>query len=167
MKRAAIALSAYIASIVAANWMTATFGLVPIGFGLAVTAGTFAAGAALIARDAVQVTAGRWVAVGAIVVGAALSWWLSTPALALASGIAFLVSELVDLAVFTPLRDRSLAGAVVLSSVASAPVDTVLFLHLAGFPLTWQAIAGQFIVKTGMALIAALYLSRRTRTVAA
>ena len=73
MKRAAIALSAYIASIVAANWMTATFGLVPIGFGLAVTAGTFAAGAALIARDAVQVTAGRWVAVGAIVVGATLS----------------------------------------------------------------------------------------------
>ena len=42
-----IALATYIASIVAANWMTTTFGLVPIGFGLLVTAGTFAAGFAL------------------------------------------------------------------------------------------------------------------------
>lgn len=163
MKRTAVlALAAYVATIVAANWMTAAFGLVPIGFGIAVTAGTFAAGAALIARDAVQVTSGRWVALGAIVVGAALSWWLSTPALAVASGIAFLVSEVVDLAVFTPLRGRSLAGAVVASSVVAAPVDTVLFLYLAGFPLTWQAIVGQLIVKTGLALLAALYLSRRS-----
>ncbi len=157
------ALAVYIATIVAANWMTATFGLVPVGFGLLVTAGTFAAGAALIARDWVQTTSGRWVALAAIVVGAGLSWWLSTPALAVASGIAFLVSELVDFAVFSPLRDRSLPTAVLVSSVVSAPVDTVLFLAIAGFPLTWQAVIGQFLVKTAMAALVAAALAWRDR----
>lgn len=56
---ATVALLGYIATIIAANWLTVTYGLVPIGFGLAVTAGTFAAGLALVLRDAVQVSAGR------------------------------------------------------------------------------------------------------------
>lgn len=150
-----LALLAYIGSIVAANWMTTTFGLVGIGFGLAVTAGTFAAGFALISRDWVQTTSPRWVVPVAILVGAALSVVTSNPAIAVASGVAFLISEVVDWGVFTPLRDRTLPGAVVLSSVVAAPVDTVLFLYLAGFPVTWQAVAGQFIVKTALALLAA------------
>lgn len=154
-------LAAYVASIVAANWMTATFGLVPIGLGLAVTAGTFAAGFALVGRDGVQVTSGKAWALAAIVVGSVLSAITSSPALALASGLAFLISELVDFTVFTPLRSRSLPTAVVVSSVVSAPVDTVLFLHLAGFGVTWQAVLGQFIVKTAIALVAAAWIARR------
>jgi uncharacterized PurR-regulated membrane protein YhhQ (DUF165 family) len=153
----------YIAVIVIANWMTATIGLVSIGFGLVVTAGTFAAGAALILRDGVQVHAGRKVLFPAIAVGAIVSAVTSTPALAVASGIAFAVSELVDTGVFTPLRDKSLAGAVVISSIVSAPIDTVLFLWIAGFPVTWQAILGQFLVKTTLALIVALFISVRGR----
>jgi len=158
-----LALAAYIGSIIAANWMTATFGLVPIGFTLMVTAGTFAAGFALVARDWVQVSSGWKVVVIAIVAGAALSVVTSTPAIAVASGIAFLVGELVDLGVFTPLRRRSLPAAVLSSSVVSAPVDTVLFLYLVGFGVTWQAVAGQFIVKTAIALVVALWLSWRSR----
>lgn len=146
-----LAVAVYVASIAAANWLTATLGLVPIGFGLVVTAGTFAAGAALIARDWVQVTSGRMWTLAAIGVGAALSAWTATPAIAIASGVAFLVSELVDFGVFTPLRGRSLPAAVLVSSLVSAPVDTVLFLYLAGFGVTWQAVAGQLIVKTAMA----------------
>ena len=156
-------LLAFIGSIVVANYATSVFGLVPIGFGLAVTAGTFAAGAALILRDGLQVAAGRKWAVAAVVVGALLSYVLAEPFIAIASGIAFLVSELVDFAVFTPLRERSLPRAVLVSSVVSAPVDTVLFLHIAGFGVTWQAVLGQFIVKTGMALIAAALISWRRR----
>lgn len=156
-----LTLAAYIGSIVAANWLTATFGLVPIGFGLLVTAGTFAAGLALIARDWVQTTSGPAVVIGAIVVGAGVSYFTSSPALALASGVAFLVAELVDMGVFTPLRRRTLAGAVVASSVVAAPVDTVLFLWLAGFPVTWQAVLGQFLVKTALALIVAAVLAVR------
>jgi len=162
-RRAVITLVAYIGSIIAANWMTAHFGLVPIGLSLMVTAGTFAAGFALVARDGVQVAGGRVVVLVAIVIGAILSALTSNAALALASGIAFLVSELVDLGVFTPLRGRSLPLAVLLSSVVSAPVDTVLFLYLAGFAVTWQAVAGQFIVKTVIAGTVATWLTQRRR----
>jgi len=163
MKKTTAALLCYIASIVLANLMTAHFGLVPIGFGLLVTAGTFAAGFALITRDWVQITSGRRIVLAAIVAGALLSALTSSRALAVASGIAFLVSELVDLGVFTPLRPRSLPLAVLLSSVVSAPVDTVLFLWLAGFGVTWQAVAGQFIVKTAIALAVAGWISWKRR----
>jgi hypothetical protein len=60
--RGVIALTAYIAAIVAANWLTTRYGIVPTGFGYATTAGTYAAGAALLLRDVVQDTCGwRWV----------------------------------------------------------------------------------------------------------
>jgi uncharacterized PurR-regulated membrane protein YhhQ (DUF165 family) len=150
-----LAIAAYVASIVLANVLTNYFGLVSIGFGLLVTAGTFAAGAALVLRDAVQVYGGRWYVLAAILGGACLSIVMSNPTIALASGIAFLVSEIVDWGVFTPVRKRSMALAVVLSSVVSAPVDTVLFLWLAGFGVSWSAVIGQFIVKTLLALVAA------------
>lgn len=159
--RSAAWLTAYILSIVVANWMTATLGLVPIGFGLMVTAGTFAAGAALLLRDGVQQSAGRWWALAAIGFGAAVSVVTSTPAIAAASGIAFAVSELVDMGIFTPLRKRSLALAVLASSIVSAPVDTVLFLSIAGFGVTWQAVLGQFLIKTAIALAVSAFIHYR------
>lgn len=163
MRALALATSGYVGSVVAANWATQTFGLVPIGMGLAVTAGTFAAGATLVLRDAVQTLGSRWVVFAAMAAGALLSCVVAGPALAVASGIAFACSELVDWAVFTPLRGRSLPAAVLVSSVVSAPVDTVLFLHLAGFGVTWQAVVGQFIVKTALAGAVAGWLAWRAR----
>jgi queuosine precursor transporter len=164
VNRAVVAGAAYVGTVVAANVMTDRLGLVPIGFGLMVTAGTFAAGASLIARDWVQQTArSQWVVPALIVAAALVSAVTANPALALASGVAFLVSEAVDWRVFTPLRSRSLPLAVVVSSVVASPVDTVLFLWLAGFPVTWQAVLGQFLVKTGMALLVAGVLKVRAR----
>lgn len=157
-KQSAGYIAAYITTIVAANWMTATFGLIPIGFGLAVTAGTFAAGAALVARDGVQQASNKTVVLAAILVGIVLSYFLSDPFIAIASAVAFAGSELVDFAVFTPLRKRTLGGAVLVSSVVSAPIDTILFLYIAGFEVTWQAVVGQFLVKTAIAVVAAVYL---------
>lgn len=159
--KAALALGGYILSIFAANWMTSTFGLVPIGLGLAVTAGTFAAGAALLLRDAVQVTMGKAMVMAAIVLGIVISYVLADPMIAVASAVAFAASEFVDFAVFTPLRTRSISRAVLTSSIVSAPIDTVLFLWIAGFGVTWQAVLGQFLVKTGMALLAAAWISWR------
>jgi hypothetical protein len=63
--------------------------------------------------------------------------------------------------VFTPLRDRSLPLAVVVSSLVAAPVDTVLFLQVAGFPVTIAAVAGQVLVKTGLALLVGFALTAR------
>lgn len=141
--KTAAALAAYVACIVGANMLTNAYGMVPVGFGLAATAGTYAAGLALLARDVVQDTAGRLAVVAAIGVGAALSVWLSTPELALASGAAFLIAELADMAVYTPLRKRGWARAVFASNVVGSTVDTLVFLFLAGFPVTVLAVSGQ------------------------
>lgn len=152
------ALAVYVAAVVAANVMTSRWGLVPVGFGLLVTAGTFAAGFALLARDVVQRTGGRvWVIVG-IATGGVLSWFLATPALAVASVVAFTVAELVDWAVYSRALSRGFIVAAMTSGVVAAPVDTILFLWVAGFPLTWQTILGQFLGKVVWATLVPLAL---------
>jgi queuosine precursor transporter len=155
--------SVFVGSIVLANAMTASFGLVPIGFGLMVTAGTFAAGVSLVARDAVHRSSTRLVVLALIAIGALLSGVLAPPMIAVASGVAFAVSELVDWAVFVPLSRRNLPAAVVVSSLVAAPVDTVLFLQLAGFGVTVQAVVGQVVVKTLIAALAAAVIVYRGR----
>jgi uncharacterized PurR-regulated membrane protein YhhQ (DUF165 family) len=155
---------AYLGSIVVANWLTARYGFVPVGFGLAATAGTYAAGMAFVARDAVQDTAGRVAVLGALVVGAVLSWWLSTPALAFASAAAFGASELADMAIYTPLRRRGYLRAALASNTIGAVVDTWLFLALAGFAITPVVFAGQLVGKGWVTLLAiALVLAVRRR----
>jgi queuosine precursor transporter len=141
-----IAVAAYAAAIAAANYLTAHYGLVPVGLGLTATAGTYAAGAALMLRNLVQDALGRRFVVAAIALGAALSA-LTSPALALASGCAFGVSELADTAVYTPLRRHGWARAVLPASLLGALLDSLLFLSLAGFPVTARGVAGQIVGK--------------------
>ncbi|MFD5027039.1 VUT family protein [Streptomyces sp. NPDC058373] len=163
--RTVAAVTAYTASITAANWLTAHYGLVTLAPGVTATAGTLAAGAALLARDLVQDTAGRaWVLAG-ITVGAALTW-ATSPALALASSTAFLIAELADMAVYTPLRDRGWARAVLASNIVGAIVDTLVFLWLAGFPVAAATVTGQLVGKIVWATllpVAAVTAVRRWR----
>jgi uncharacterized PurR-regulated membrane protein YhhQ (DUF165 family) len=61
------------------------------------------------------------------------------PSLALASGAAFLLGELADFAVYTPLERRHLYLAVLLSGVAGAILDSLIFLQMAfGSTDFWQ-----------------------------
>lgn len=143
----ALAVVGYLCTIVGANWLTAHYGLTPVGFGLVATAGTYLAGLAFVARDAVQDTAGRAWAFAALVVGAALSWVLATPQLAVASAVAFGLSELVDMAIYTPLRKRGYVRAAIASNLVGSVVDTVVFLWLAGFGLAPLIVAGQLVGK--------------------
>lgn len=139
-------LTAYTTTIVAANWLTTLYGPVPVWPGIAATAGTYAAGAALLARDVVQDTAGRRGVLAAITLGAVLSWCLADARLALASAIAFTVAEVADMAVYTPLRRRGWGRAAFTSGVVGAIADSLLFLWLAGFPLG-DLLPGQLIGK--------------------
>ena len=145
--RSAVTLAAYIGAIVAANWLTNHYGLMPVGFGLTATAGTYCAGMALMLRNLVQDAVGRKGVVAAIVAGAALSA-LTSPALAVASGVAFGVSELADTAAYTPLRRHGWARAVIPASLLGALLDTLLFLSIAGFPVTTPGVMGQLVGKT-------------------
>jgi queuosine precursor transporter len=164
------AIAGYVGTVVAANWLTAEYGLVPVGFGLLATAGTYAAGLAFVLRDAVQDTAGRLAVLGALLVGAGLSWWLANPALAVASAAAFGLSELADMAIYIPLRKRGYVRAAVASNVVGSVVDTVVFLWLAGFGLAPLVIAGQLVGKVtvtavvvGLVVVVRALLRHRVR----
>lgn len=121
---------AFIATIFAANWLIETYHLVPVGFGLIAPAGVYAAGFAFTFRDLTQERYGKSTTVACIVVGACLSAWIS-PRFALASGVAFLLSELADFAVYTPLRARGWLTAVAASNVVGLVVDSAIFLGIA------------------------------------
>ncbi len=143
---AVAAMLAFAGGVVAANWLTSRFGLVPVGFGLTATAGTVAAGYTLLARDGVHDVAGRRAVLACIAAGAVLSAVLAGPQLAVASATAFAVSELADLLVYQPLRRRGFLRAVLTSNAVGAPLDTTIFLGLAGLPV-WSALPGQLWVK--------------------
>ncbi|RSM64069.1 hypothetical protein DMB66_21340 [Actinoplanes sp. ATCC 53533] len=143
---------AFAGGVVAANGLTARFGLVPVGFGLTATAGTVVAGLTLFARDWVHDVVGRRAVLACIAVGAFLSAVLAGPALAVASAAAFTLSELADLLVYQPLRRRGFLRAVLASNMVGAPLDTIVFLALAGFPV-WSALPGQLWVKAWATLI--------------
>jgi uncharacterized PurR-regulated membrane protein YhhQ (DUF165 family) len=89
----------------------------------------------------------------AIVAGALCSAFVS-PSLAFASGVAFLVSESADFAIYTPLRESNWIGAVVASNVVGVLVDSWLFLTLAFHSLHffWGQVVGKLWV-TALAVV--------------
>ena len=155
------ALLVYCASIVAANWMIRNVGvvalpdgthLVPVGFGLLAPSGSYAAGVTFVARDVVQRSAGSGWALRAVLAGTVLSV-LVEPRLALASGVAFLFSELADFAVYTPLQRRHFVLAVLASGVVGSVVDSVLFLGIASIPMA-AALPGLLLAKLWVQVLA-------------
>jgi uncharacterized PurR-regulated membrane protein YhhQ (DUF165 family) len=155
MRHAVLAL--FIASIVGANWAIATFGIVPVGFGLMAPAGVYFAGLTFTLRDALHEVGGRRWVIAAIIGGAALSGLLAGPQLAIASGVAFLASEFSDYAVYAPLRQRSWIGAVAASNVVGTVVDSALFLWLAFGSLAF--LPGQIVGKLWMTALAVVVLT--------
>ncbi|MEW5420700.1 queuosine precursor transporter [Amorphus sp. 3PC139-8] len=75
--------------------------------------------------------AARMVVYAGFTVAIALSVMLSTPRIAIASGTAFLVAQLLDVAVFNRLRRGSWWRAPLVSSVIGSLIDTILFFGLA------------------------------------
>lgn len=154
-------LAGFALCIPAANWMLGNVGtlcpadgpcLIPVAPGILAPSGVLMIGLALVLRDLVQRRLGKAWTLLAIAVGALLSWLLAPPALVVASCVAFLLSELADFAVYTPLQERRFVTAVIASSVVGLVVDSVLFLHLAGFGMDF--LAGQVLGKLWMVLLA-------------
>lgn len=151
-------------SIPLANWLIGNVGtycvpggpcLIPVWPGISAPSGVLAIGAALVLRDLVQRRLGVKWALAAILAGGVLSGFVAPTALIVASVVAFLLSELADLAVFTPLQRRGLVLAVAVSSVVGVVVDSMIFLSLAFGSL--EFLSGQIIGKT-WAVVAALPL---------
>ncbi len=76
----------------------------------------------------------RLVVVAGFVVAVILSIWLATPRIAIASGSAFLVAQLLDISIFHRLRNGAWWHAPMFSSLFSSALDTVIFFSLAMAP---------------------------------
>jgi uncharacterized PurR-regulated membrane protein YhhQ (DUF165 family) len=147
-------------TIPAANWLIGNAGtkcvpsgpcLIPVAPGLMAPSGVTMIGIALVLRDLVQRRLGLGVVSGAILFGSALSALFAPPSLVIASTLAFLLSEIADLGVYTPLARRGLVVAVVASSVVGLVVDSIVFLWLAFGSL--EFLAGQVVGKAWMVLL--------------
>jgi uncharacterized PurR-regulated membrane protein YhhQ (DUF165 family) len=80
-------------------------------------------------------TQARMVVLVGFLVGLALSFWLSTPRIAIASGSAFLVGQLLDIAVFQRLRNRYWLIPPLSASLFGSLLDTAIFFTLAFAPM--------------------------------
>lgn len=150
----------YIASVVGVN---VGFSLVPMietPVGL-LSPMAVIVGFTFVFRDYAQRTAGHWV-LAAMVIATGLSFLLANPFVALASAVAFGVSELADYLLYTltrlPFHKR-----VLWSSAISTPIDTLVFLFgINGFTI------GTFVLMVISKMIAAviIYALYESKTVA-
>jgi uncharacterized PurR-regulated membrane protein YhhQ (DUF165 family) len=76
----------------------------------------------------------RMVVLVGFLVGLVLSFWLSTPRIAIASGSAFLIGQLLDIAVFQRLRNRYWLIPPLSASLFGSLLDTAIFFSLAFAP---------------------------------
>lgn len=155
----------YVATVPAANLMIQHVGycapgapcVLPVWPGLVAPSGVYLVALALVLRDAVQEECGLEITLALIALGTGLSALIAPPALVIASAAAFLLSEILDLAVYTPLRGRWPAWAVLASGVAGAAMDSVLFLWIAFGSLDF--LLGQIVGKVGLSAVVALWIA--------
>lgn len=88
-------------------------------------------GLVLVFRDFAQREIGHYIFIP-LCIGVVLSYLMAGPEIAMASGLAFLISELADWAVYT-FTKRPLSQRVMISSLISAPIDSTVFLIGASF----------------------------------
>ncbi|QZI92162.1 putative preQ0 transporter [Vibrio phage PS25B.1] len=121
----------YVSSVVGINIAFATPGLIlttPFT-GLVVTLGSVIAGVVFVTRDYAQRELGHIRVLPLMVIAGGLSWLTADPYVATASIAAFAVAEVVDYVTYTFNR-CDFKKRVVISSLASVPVDTVVFLMM-------------------------------------
>lgn len=133
----------YFATIPFLNW---SFGVVPsiqlispnefFARGVELHPLTMVTGLVFVFRDFVQRRMGQRVL---IVMALAIAWsfYYAWPVIALASGIAFAVSEIADWALYTFTKYR-LSQRILLSSLLASPIDTTIFLYGADLALQMQ-----------------------------
>ena len=97
----------------------------------------------------------RKVAYAGFALAVLLSFWLATPRIALASGAAFLIGQLADIAIFDRLRQLKWWKAPLASSSIASAADTAVFFSIAfagtGLPwITWGI--GDYAVKLFVAV---------------
>lgn len=131
MNTRAITVSAfYLIGVVAVNLGYAYLPILDTPYG-AVPTMSFFVGFIFVIRDFAQRHIGHNV-VYLMIVAAAIVWLLADAQLALASTAAFFLAEIVDWLVYT-ITKKPFHQRVLVSSIASVPVDTAVFLGIIGY----------------------------------
>ena len=135
------AVAAMVAIVAASNILVQyPFGvqLGPINLGDILTWGAWTYPVAFLVTDLTNRAFGPAKARIAVLAGFAvaviLSIFLATPRIAIASGSAFLLAQLLDISVFHRLRDGAWWKAPMFSSLVSSALDTMIFFSLAMAP---------------------------------
>lgn len=141
LSRFLVAIAAMVVIVAASNYLVQfpvalTIGSFNVGDFL--TWGAFSYPFAFLATDLSNRTFGpaktRVAVVVGFVVAVIVSIWLATPRIAIASGTAFLVAQLLDVSIFHRLRHGAWWHAPMFSSVVSSGLDTLIFFSLAMAP---------------------------------
>ena len=153
----------YVAMIVGVNYAFAIVPLVELPDGTMWPPVSLLVGFVFVARDFAQREIGHRV-LAAMLAGAAISYFMAGPAIALASAAAFALSELLDWAVYS-FTKRPLSQRILFSRAVGAPVDSAVFLGMIGI-----LSAGGVVAMTASKMVGALivwWLIRRRETTAA
>lgn len=94
------------------------------------------------------VLAARKVVAIGFLIAVGFSIYLATPRIAIASGFAFLVAQLIDVSVFEKLRSARWWKAPLISTLFGSAIDTVLFFGIAFAPI-FAGIDGLFDMEDG------------------
>ena len=141
---------AYVAFIVLVNWGFSVVPLVDMWTGEKWPPMSIAVGLVFVLRDFAQREIGHkvWYAMG---VAGLLSYLMADPFVALASIIAFAISEAADWAIYT-FTKKPFAQRILLSSLVSTPLDSALFLGVIGH-LSWSGVIAMTVSKMVAAVV--------------
>ncbi len=120
----------YIGLIVLVNWGFTVVPLVQLPGGEMWPPMSLVVGLIFVARDYAQREIGHRVII-AMLIAAAVSYFMASPFVAVASLSAFLISEFADWGVYSFTR-RPFSQRVLLSSLIGTPLDSVVFLAIIG-----------------------------------
>lgn len=154
----------YVLLIVAVNYGFSAVPLVKLPDGTLWPPMSLAVGFIFVLRDFAQREIGHKVLL-AMLTGAALSYVMAAPYVAIASAAAFLVSELVDWLVYS-LTKRPLSQRILTSSLLATPIDSAVFLFGIG-AFSWVGLLAMTASKLIGAAIVWWLIRRREEEVAA
>lgn len=116
----------YIANVVLCNLLFSYVPMVDLGPLGMLSPVAALVGFTFVFRDYAQRAVGHWV-LACMAVACLISFYMADPFVAIASALAFGVSEITDYALYTWTK-RPFYKRVLISSLVSTPVDTVVFL---------------------------------------
>lgn len=142
----------YIVAIVIANIGFTYLPMIALPGGEMLAPMSFLVGFIFVLRDFSQREIGHRILI-AMAIGAGLSYIMADPFIALASVLAFSISESVDYVVYTfTKKTLTLKQRILLSSAAGTPIDSAVFMLIVGF-FTWYGLIAMVVSKMVGAVI--------------